>query len=542
MDPHRRGHPSDSPDYIEEQQSPPPNRSSGESVPTSKLISWVIYKDSFQRQHHSNQSKQVVQIKICNDPHCLLRYEFKHYVIEMTTQHYLVQVHPEQFFPVYSDHRSRLLQQTPGVSRGIRYRRLAEADVRCRVVSRPPFASAVLQNLKYHLAATEAVASAARLETSDQCEMAVLMSEWHDYDPALAQSRPQTLQEPAIQAMPIDSLGHEAIIQTQPVTPEQHNTHQARAQSQPTNLQQPPVQPDLPNSSGRYEVVTRTQPVNPAPHHPRPARAQSQPTNLHDSSVQPDLPNSSGQYETITETQPVTPAPHHPRPAHAQSQPTNLHDSSVQPNLPNSSGQYETITETQPVTPAPHHLHPARAQSQPTNWQETPVQPDLPNSSGQYEAMTQARSLTVRSAHRNQSQQPTTTASPVDDSCLKNYILDLLILIVRVYLLPPPEERDYWDAMQAEQSEEIRQKFANLQIIPGNTLGVGKVRQFWRDTERSQSDQNSCVICMNEFEDKQLLRALPCFHEFHVECVDRWLMTNHTCPICRHDVTGCVQE
>lgn len=32
-----------------------------------------------------------------------------------------------------------------------------------------------------------------------------------------------------------------------------------------------------------------------------------------------------------------------------------------------------------------------------------------------------------------------------------------------------------------------------------------------------------CVVCMCDFESRQLLRVLPCSHEFHAKCVDKWL-------------------
>lgn len=32
-----------------------------------------------------------------------------------------------------------------------------------------------------------------------------------------------------------------------------------------------------------------------------------------------------------------------------------------------------------------------------------------------------------------------------------------------------------------------------------------------------------CVVCMCDFESRQLLRVLPCNHEFHAKCVDKWL-------------------
>lgn len=55
----------------------------------------------------------------------------------------------------------------------------------------------------------------------------------------------------------------------------------------------------------------------------------------------------------------------------------------------------------------------------------------------------------------------------------------------------------------------------------------------------SPSDHTSCVVCMCDFENKQLLRVLPCGHEFHAKCVDKWLKMNQTCPICRASALDC---
>ncbi|XP_075732255.1 ring finger protein murashka isoform X2 [Rhipicephalus microplus] len=53
--------------------------------------------------------------------------------------------------------------------------------------------------------------------------------------------------------------------------------------------------------------------------------------------------------------------------------------------------------------------------------------------------------------------------------------------------------------------------------------------------ETHESEQTSCVVCMCDFEARQVLRVLPCGHEFHARCVDKWLKNNRTCPICRGD-------
>ncbi|XP_066128375.1 RING finger protein 44 isoform X3 [Saccopteryx bilineata] len=57
-----------------------------------------------------------------------------------------------------------------------------------------------------------------------------------------------------------------------------------------------------------------------------------------------------------------------------------------------------------------------------------------------------------------------------------------------------------------------------------------------------QSEQTLCVVCFSDFEARQLLRVLPCNHEFHTKCVDKWLKANRTCPICRADASKVPRE
>ncbi|KAE8037552.1 hypothetical protein FH972_010133 [Carpinus fangiana] len=46
--------------------------------------------------------------------------------------------------------------------------------------------------------------------------------------------------------------------------------------------------------------------------------------------------------------------------------------------------------------------------------------------------------------------------------------------------------------------------------------------------------QIDCSICLSEFEEKELVKVIPfCKHVFHPDCIDTWLSSNVTCPVCR---------
>ncbi|KAK0590915.1 hypothetical protein LWI29_033193 [Acer saccharum] len=58
---------------------------------------------------------------------------------------------------------------------------------------------------------------------------------------------------------------------------------------------------------------------------------------------------------------------------------------------------------------------------------------------------------------------------------------------------------------------------------------------------KSQKNQNEeaaqCYICLVEYEEDDSVRILPCHHEFHRTCVDKWLKEVHrVCPLCRGDI------
>ncbi|PRQ57073.1 putative transcription factor C2H2 family [Rosa chinensis] len=52
-----------------------------------------------------------------------------------------------------------------------------------------------------------------------------------------------------------------------------------------------------------------------------------------------------------------------------------------------------------------------------------------------------------------------------------------------------------------------------------------------------------CAVCLSKFEHDDQLRLLPlCCHAFHVSCIDTWLHSQQTCPLCRSPISASDSE
>jgi hypothetical protein len=43
---------------------------------------------------------------------------------------------------------------------------------------------------------------------------------------------------------------------------------------------------------------------------------------------------------------------------------------------------------------------------------------------------------------------------------------------------------------------------------------------------------NRCTVCLNDFEENEEVKQLPCKHYFHTECIEKWLQQKDACPLC----------
>ncbi|XP_010421833.1 PREDICTED: putative RING-H2 finger protein ATL37 [Camelina sativa] len=92
----------------------------------------------------------------------------------------------------------------------------------------------------------------------------------------------------------------------------------------------------------------------------------------------------------------------------------------------------------------------------------------------------------------------------------------------------------YYHRLIAEEGHEV--------LHNGTTTGVEKeiIESFpsflYSEVKRLKLGKGGveCAICLKEFEDEETLRWMPpCSHTFHSNCIDVWLSSQTTCPVCR---------
>ncbi|GJN13897.1 hypothetical protein PR202_gb00653 [Eleusine coracana subsp. coracana] len=67
---------------------------------------------------------------------------------------------------------------------------------------------------------------------------------------------------------------------------------------------------------------------------------------------------------------------------------------------------------------------------------------------------------------------------------------------------------------------------AAIQGLPEVTPGGGGAKLL----------QAECAMCLKDFDAEEKLRAMPCAHAFHEQCIFQWLRRNAACPLCRQQL------
>jgi E3 ubiquitin-protein ligase RNF13 len=119
------------------------------------------------------------------------------------------------------------------------------------------------------------------------------------------------------------------------------------------------------------------------------------------------------------------------------------------------------------------------------------------------------------------------SSSPVNSN-LQTIGLLLMILpvvwctIVGVYYI----RKVCRDRQESRARAERTVRLPTLKYSPGST-----------ESETSTCTNESCAVCLDDFQPAVEVKVLPCQHGFHPHCIDPWLQSrSELCPICKRSI------
>ncbi|XP_071698309.1 RING-H2 finger protein ATL13-like [Rutidosis leptorrhynchoides] len=115
------------------------------------------------------------------------------------------------------------------------------------------------------------------------------------------------------------------------------------------------------------------------------------------------------------------------------------------------------------------------------------------------------------------------------------FIAGLLHLLIRFLVRPSNRDPDEFDNVSALQGQ-LQQLFT-LHDSGVDQSFIDSLPIFTYKPIIGAKNPFDCAVCLCEFESDDSLRLLPkCSHAFHMNCIDTWLLSHSTCPLCRNNL------
>ncbi|KAI3871949.1 hypothetical protein MKW92_027256 [Papaver armeniacum] len=69
-----------------------------------------------------------------------------------------------------------------------------------------------------------------------------------------------------------------------------------------------------------------------------------------------------------------------------------------------------------------------------------------------------------------------------------------------------------------------------------------KTRVHTTSADLTQDETDICTVCQDGYENQDKIATLDCKHEYHQDCITKWLVRKNLCPICKGQALKTMEE
>lgn len=96
-----------------------------------------------------------------------------------------------------------------------------------------------------------------------------------------------------------------------------------------------------------------------------------------------------------------------------------------------------------------------------------------------------------------------------------------------------------WDDRRSNRFQRLENERIRRENLRRERYNNDRKKRIQEETKIQKYDSSlliidtACSICLDNFEEDENISTLKCNHSFHNKCIEAWLDTNFTCPMCR---------
>ncbi|KAI3833187.1 hypothetical protein MKX03_027520 [Papaver bracteatum] len=101
------------------------------------------------------------------------------------------------------------------------------------------------------------------------------------------------------------------------------------------------------------------------------------------------------------------------------------------------------------------------------------------------------------------------------------------------------------DGMSYEELTELEERIGIVKTGLSKEIILKQLKTRVHTTSRDSTGEEEteiCTVCQDKYENQDKIATLDCKHEYHQDCITKWLVRKNVCPICKGQALKTMEE